>query len=162
MSELTERDETTAHDELQSELAAGLLEAMRGAVAPVLAQLDQLAAEIERREQELRELRQLRTNATRVLHALDPSTKPGPKPGQQTRRKNISDEKVDAVERWLREHFGPDDEFSVAMLQRDRDDFDVVPPGTISFAFAELRERGSIRLDNVAGMGGRKNYKLVS
>ena len=157
--------EADEQEHLKSELAQGLQQAINGAAGPIRSKLAALELEIESREQELRDLRQLRSNAQRVLYVLDPDSrptqsKPGPKPRSQ--KANIAAARVDAVEAWLREHVGPDGAFSAAGLAKgEHGNFDVVPASSASFAIAALRDRGAIRLDHVAGSGGRKYYKLT-
>ena len=146
------------------DLRASMRASMRASVGPIREDLTMLNRAIEERETELNELRELRRDAERVLKTLDPEfnagrPKPGPKP-QAERKKNVSDAKVDAVLAWLRANVA-DRDFSVAGLNKgELGPFDVVPPGTLAFAFQQLQDRAAIRLDRI-GDAGRKIYRLV-
>ena len=141
-----------------------LRSSFRNLIDPVRDELQRLETEIERREAELGELRKLRTEARHVLYAIDPDSKPQPtsqpKSGRTRAKKNVSDEKVEAVLAWLQTH-AADARFSVASVNHgEHGPFDVVPPGTLNFVFQELRDRDAIRLDRVGPLG-RKNYRLA-
>lgn len=156
--------------EFESELARGLLEAMSGALEPVKNVLAQVEDEIARRQTELEELRKMRTNATRVLGILDPDTKPttGAKrkgvrsPNSSTTR--FAEEKVEAIEQYLRQHFAEGEDVHVQLLDHDPD-FKLSTRSNLYPILNALAERGVLRVDRLERITGTgrasKIYRLV-
>jgi hypothetical protein len=103
-----------------------------------------------------------------VLHALDPSTKPGPKAKAKTRgadRARYSARRLDELAEWLRAHFTPDDDIAIPPLLA-RDDFALMPRQALNGALPALVDQGVLRLDRlekVTSQAGRPSrvYRLI-
>lgn len=157
--------EPTHAEHVSSELAAGLLEAMSGAVEPIRDSLTNLEAAIAEREQELGELRKMRTTANRLLGILDPEhdaeSKPGPKPKSDKRvpKSRVSDETIDTLTAWLREHVGADFDVMTYTLVNHPEWRNLLSGSTVSYTLPLLAERGVVRLDRLDKAPGVKNGK---
>jgi hypothetical protein len=125
---------------------ADVLEVLRAEMANV-------EQEIKTHEDALGDLRRRRTALGSALRGLDPqwAAKRKPKTSKASRRSDgsyaISDEKVEAVLTYVREHHA-DGTFTAGELPLSelRMSF-----ATRSQALVRLQERGNIRLDNVKG-----------
>lgn len=130
--------------------------------APLRAQLDQVETNLIERERELAGLRELRRELRRGLSAVDPSfaaQNGGSKKALRSKAQGVSDERVQWVLAFIREHAAEfPDGFTATGLER-------IAPGVSNSTFAKslavLHARGDIRLDH-RGRGGANYWKLVA
>lgn len=135
-------------------MADDVLQAIEDTLAPLRKHLETIDAELRRREEEIHDLRAMRATVARVIRAAEPQTKPGPKPGRS--RARVSNEKLEALEAWLRERRNGDDIVASEVIADPS--FDLMSRATLSYALAALVECGVLRLDRLGGHRGRTHY----
>jgi hypothetical protein len=147
-----------------NEKIESLYETLAGLAPNIHHAVEGLQREIEAKQAELVELRDAHAQATKILYAVDPSSKPasvtkGPKRRASAQNAQVSDVVVDQVYDWLVAHTNGEPFWGNQILERD--DFDVATQTTLSRALNVLPERGQQQLQRT-GMGGRKIFKLTS
>lgn len=152
-----------------TDLAARMEHAFADAVEPVRRELAELETRIAEDEARLERLRKLRTRARSLLRTLDPDApelqekgKPGRKAAAPVGNGYpVSDEKVEALVKWLREH--PDvaaERFSVPRLTEHPDWQKLMSHQTANAALQALTAQGRLRLDRVSGTN-RRDYRTT-
>jgi len=140
----------------------------RAAIEATLAPLREHLANVEQliaiRLQEVDELRVIEKDLQKMIRAGDPAApRPGPKSKAQPVGDGypVSDEKIEALLGWLREH--PDvtaERFSVPRLTDHEDWHKLMSHQTANAALQALTAKGVLRLDRVAGTN-RRDYKVT-
>jgi hypothetical protein len=140
----------------------------RAAIEATLAPLREHRANVQEliaiRLQEVDELRVIEKDLDKMIRAADP-TEPGP--GRKSKAQPVgngypvSDEKIEALLGWLREHPAVTAErFSVPKLTEHEDWQKLMSHQTANAALQALTARGVLRLDRVAGTN-RRDYKTT-
>lgn len=146
-----------------NEKIKGLYETLAGLAPQMHHAVDSLQREIDAKQTELGELREAHSQATKILYAVDPDSRPTPTTKSPRKKirvdSGVSDELVDKVYDWLVAHVDSETFWGNQIVERN--DFDVTTQTTLSRALNVLHERGKLRLDHT-GMGGRKIFALTN
>ena len=142
-------------------------EAMQGVQQKAQHGIEAIEMEISRKRTELADLEKALADARKILYAVNPSLKPKPKSRRggasvpsNGKRVGVSEEKIEALIEWLRQH--PDmGTFSGPEIMHA--DFGLMSEPTLRAALDVLHERGVITLESLGGnqSSRRKNYRLV-
>lgn len=131
--------------------------ALASILGPLKTQRDRVSGELRQAQALVAGLKSELRQIERVLEAADPTPKP-PKPtGPGTHQ--VSDEAVDKVLAFAREHYGDGSEFHATGLHREAAGSLGMSSQTVTSALHELRERDLVRLVR-RGTGGSRVYKL--
>lgn len=152
------------HDEPIAPAVEALDSALAEAVAPVLANIEQLNELIAGREADLAVLRAALKRAERVLAALDPEAAAARRApahhariaGSREQKAKERLEKRQRVEEYVRAR--PGEDFIASELNGDLEGISAAMIGDL---LRELAEAGVLRLDR-KGRGGSRIYRLVA
>ena len=140
-----------------------LTEALEGLPDRLREALVRVDKTITEAEGHLQELRAERGRIQRVLKAVEPdaSWRRRRPAGSGPLSHKVSEEKIEQIAAYLREHIAEDETFYATGLV-ERDGWPYGSQSQTSYALTTLADRGMIRLDSYArGQGGAKIYRLT-